>query len=1154
MLINETGRLSARQALNWAEARLREALAAADAAPFLGHHDLPSGAGKALRVELDRKQEPLAARLRLLFYLWPALTVTWVANTVAKRYGSIAQMELYPHLEELFGTRIDATSRKRIAGSFRHACRRLDLPLPRDAEPVDTYVVQAGVPEAQIGVLARAFSVAERREGLPDTDDDAAVGVFTQAAVAAVDIGHPRLKRVLEHDDAGWYARLWVTLRERPEELPDDFFASHLAETAQLEGEVRGSTFRRPHLLWRDNLLGIEVPGGSGLRWGFTLGHATRDVVGEAHPLVVPLSAPWPIDVSWSLVKPGARARETGTLELPRDPSELFLFAGATGRLVLRARFEPSQSDRPQRLPRGEYEAICTGRFLGPEEVEAASVGSLWSIRFGIADASVAFGRGALRAILAPLQRPALELSGTSIRDLHGTTVFADRGLRARVTWPDGTGTSQEKHEQGYELIVTGGGQTIERLALPETIESACVLDVGPYFEGSPPILRRVVLKLVRSGERRPIARTVAYVWIGLERVDGVGFLGKPPLNLMPTTCANLAIDGRRVALRTDRRYARARLAVYDADIAGRQHVFEFAYPGVIACLRWFDAEGRQHEEVLDQDAIVALRPGDGRLLDVTSPDPRAVLRIGATARTGAFVDRPRLTVPLASVLEACQGGADRLAVEGGDGLEVLLARFTVPCEVARWAQSHDRVREERSLLLGFREPLQQLRVRARDLWGGAKAEIVLEADALRHHALADGMSLRLERDFGDAQHSVRLIIEQSSWPSGLWLMDLDAQLGETGRWQAIANLRGDVFAWLLPYGLDSLLADDLSEVLGLADRLRILARCHKELQRCFALPCWQGGVDHILRIWRQIGTSLAADHRLAGCWPALLLLAFIEPPLEASESWLPIISLWEVLPEFMALPGANYAALAEIRRDDALVIATLSELAEDGSVGRFLMRWRLSPSFFGCFDNLVEVNASPGETECRRFDFKAYADRVRSDTDTWNSWSPGSEALSPLHYAFAMDGLVRRYRVIGSSAGNEQRIPGAARLAQAAARWLERDGHQRAKAWISELLIDRTPLHLPIQGQDDEDAFLLDAPAALSAIALICRLQSREAGMLEEFLKVVSGDAHSRYSVLTDINFLTSMGRDLFAFWMLFWEVLLTTATNAGTEPNVLS
>ena len=143
-------------------------------------------------------------------------------------------------------------------------------------------------------------------------------------------------------------------------------------------------------------------------------------------------------------------------------------------------------------------------------------------------------------------------------------------------------------------------------------------------------MLRRVVLKLVRTGERRPIARTAAFVWVGLE--SGGGFSGRPPRNLVPAACAHLAIDERRVALRSDQPYASARLAVDDPEIAGRRHVFEFAYPGLIASLRWFDGEGRQHEEVLERDAIVTLKPGDTRLLDVTSPDQRAVLQAVAQA------------------------------------------------------------------------------------------------------------------------------------------------------------------------------------------------------------------------------------------------------------------------------------------------------------------------------------------------------------------------------------------------------------------------------------------------------------------------------------------------------------------------------------------
>ena len=240
-------------------------------------------------------------------------------------------------------------------------------------------------------------------------------------------------------------------------------------------------------------------------------------------------------------------------------------------------------------------------------------------------------------------------------------------------------------------------------------------------------------------------------------------------------------------------------------------------------------------------------------------------------------------------------------------------------------------------------------------------------------------MSLRLEQDVSGRFPGVRLVLELDDWRSGLWLMDLDAQLGQGGRWQALVNLRGDVYALLLSHGLDEILAGDVGQRLGFADQIQIFARCHKELQCCFAPACWQGGVDEILRLWRRIGGSLEPTPRLERYWPALLTLAFIEPPLEASESWLPLVSFWDVLPEFMALRGPSYAVLRQIGRDDTAVLALLAELTEAGSVARFLHQSdRLDVQFFRCFANLAEVHRSDCLTECRGFSFRAYADHMR--------------------------------------------------------------------------------------------------------------------------------------------------------------------------------
>jgi hypothetical protein len=213
-----------------------------------------------------------------------------------------------------------------------------------------------------------------------------------------------------------------------------------------------------------------------------------------------------------------------------------------------------------------------------------------------------------------------------------------------------------------------------------------------------------------------------------------------------------------------------------------------------------------------------------------------------------------------------------------------------------------------------------------------------------------------------------RLVAELQDWPAGFWLCELDARLGDDVRWQPLGNGRGDSFAWLVSHGIGQLRASELTDTLSFAERIQIFARCHKVLQGCFAQPSWEGGVHSVLQLWRRLARSIAADPRLTECWPALLPLAFIEPPLEASESWLPLASFWDALPEFMSLPGVCYAPVREINRDDTAVLASLADLADAGSVSRFLPRWRLATSFFSCFANLGEVNRTEGRVECRAF------------------------------------------------------------------------------------------------------------------------------------------------------------------------------------------
>jgi hypothetical protein len=862
------------------------------------------------------------------------------------------------------------------------------------------------------------------------------------------------------------------------------------------------------------------------------------------------LPLPWPPVVEWQVSGQLRRSAHQGRLELAA-PSSLMVFA-STGRLVATASFAAADdAARPLRLARGSYDLVGPAGFFGPDEIESAPVPGGQHLRIELGDMPLTLVRAGRALTLAPVQRPELELFGTALRDLHGRAIYSEQAFGVRVRWPPSEdepegGPDEVPHgpRMAHALLLEIADKELPPLPLGCGPAGEAMVDLGPHLAEVKPVLRRVVLKLVRRGERRPLARAATFVWVGLQPGNGHLFIGRRPANLVAAACTHFRIADDQVALTADRSYAAARLVVDEVDGRHRREAFEFAYPGVLAVLRWLDPEGGRREQVLERDHVVARRPGDPRLIEVSCPDPAATLIIGAQRRPGAFMHRPRVGIPLAMAADACRAGADQLAVRGADGIEIPLVRFTVPCEVVRWHEDADGARDERTLLLGFREPLDGLRLRARDLWHDRVARLELAPDGLRRRD-AGGITLRLEPDHSGPESRARLVAELDDWPEGLWLCELEAKLGDDPRWQALSNMRGDTFAWLVPHRLGGILKGDLTGTLPFAARVRIFAHCHKQLQRCFAPPCWEAGIRQILGLWRGLAASLAGDPRLDPSWPALLLLAFVDPPIDASESWLPLVSFWDVLPRFMSLPGRNYAHLRQLERDDTTVLALLADLASAGSVARLLQqRDALDVAFFGCFTNLGAVDRAQGEVECRGFNFRSYLDRLQSACEDGEmaAWSPVEPALSTSHYLSAFEGLLRRYHVLTAGQGNAQRVPSASRLALDARRWLDREGRDLAEAAIPGLSVGDAWMALPLPIDEEADALLHTAPNALAAIALACRLEARRPGALDAFMADLADGDRDLGKVTADVHFLTVAGRDLFAFWMLFWDVLLTT------------
>jgi len=108
------------------------------------------------------------------------------------------------------------------------------------------------------------------------------------------------------------------------------------------------------------------------------------------------------------------------------------------------------------------------------------------------------------------------------------------------------------------------------------------------------------------------------------------------------------------------------------------------------------------------------------------------------------------------------------------------------------------------------------------------------------------------------------------------------------------------------------------------------------------------------------------------------------------------------------------------------------------------------------------------------------------------------------------------------------------------ARRWMDRQGFRWLRERVPELRGEFAgELELGGAGGDALQAAL---PGAIGAVALACRLDSRRSGSLQALLAALAEQTSDRRRALDGLQFLWGLARELFAFWLLFWEVLLIT------------
>jgi hypothetical protein len=395
----------------------------------------------------------------------------------------------------------------------------------------------------------------------------------------------------------------------------------------------------------------------------------------------------------------------------------------------------------------------------------------------------------------------------------------------------------------------------------------------------------------------------------------------------------------------------------------------------------------------------------------------------------------------------------------------------------------------------------------------------------------------------GFYNHELRINIE--SWPNGAWILDLDANIN--GRWGGLSNAREDGFSsgFVLIDGTicpsPACLQNELA-IMEPSEKLEILQRINKKLLCCYAMESWND-LKWLETLWKTLLDEFDGKEDFA---PQLISLAEELVPEDASSSWVPMLSVSSRFPWIYTSPARCLRNIPATTQ--SLLVKCLTTMGDlKYGLLPLITQSVLHQIFAFGFGNVTGMMQGD---EPRQFNMANYECALKSQDLSErlrllreDDWQPGSgDYLGALHYLYGIEKLQRSYS--DTLAGNDYR--------RGKALYLSRSLHHFPLNGLpAHLGNGMSYLHYLNQSPEEElsvdQESVLQISQFLSLFARVCRWETRNEGSLYKFLakaRQVVEDDNQFESVL---GYLLYIGRDVFGFYLLLWEAILTADYTMG-------
>jgi len=1095
------------------------------------------------------------------FHNYPALLATLMTVGILEEFGASGHFEVYSHIERLLNVKLTWPEKQRLWKAYRSACLRLGLSVsPRTSGIhyiVHEFLRQAGLPMQFVGRFCERVMKYADRVGIPDEDNPEEVKLWQQEFVRTVKTSLPKIaKKAIERDENSYYVGMFISLYQNRNQNPEDLsrLEQSMLETlvSSSPSKQSGKKARIPQVILKNFIeYGVLLPPGDKGYWLLDTDENQSKHTTHGEELFVPFdeqSLPPSVTltdnegISWQY-----------PLWEKGEENRLLIFMLPSGKLVQSA----SLPDKEVSLEPGEYALLL--RFLprGEQDTELFSDCPKLFIKKRILlspGESLSLCYGPAKLTLKADEMPLLLWQSKPVSGVRGNEFYPVEDLKLQVIIPE------EMKRMGTEFFLQLSSSKLgEDIHVPANFGDGTRLDLdlAPWITSWSPGVARLQVALRRGGSGRLVVRRSIVIWNGLKAIkDRCLFqCDGQPVNEVPNRCENLRWDPENQTYT----YRDETNRFFKMAFENTHRIYEFvwAVPGIFLGVVDY-SDGRQTEKSISLGSTVSVKTASRKMLKIYANHP-AVLQLGSFSQFVNFTRVGAITLPLGNLQEYMGTGKNHLCMCCDDWAEPLPLVHLVSPFTATEFTCHDDAAGKR-VEVALAESIEGIRIITENLLDGERAEIEFSHITMAKDNLMQGVVVTC---FSSSPEQLTLYISANSWPPGLWLVHFHVKA--SGRWGMLTNEAHQFYA----EG-------------QLAHEKKVISLIHT----MFDPLCRKENATDEFGFEREPGEAMLMFHRLqhalylryaAGIWYRLVWIekywamickdylirikdgAHLSTLLRLSTQWrdhsfqegeLPSLHIGAMLPGMYGLHRNQYRIKGEIRNS---LLSVFKFIPRMGDLVRAFSSSDLEVAALFGFSNAEEVstqNAKPQSFSFETYKMVLIARNFPEKNHLLydNQWLPGNgDYLGPIHYRYAVmklkeafeNNLVIDSLIRGKALGMVREFSSKHLDCYCSANGLT-DFSRTIDLGLWEEG-DGIPLDISDEATTQRE-HCERMIRFLSLFAQVCRMENRQPGTIDAFL-----DSFEKIPRLSEkecresLAFLLYVGEDLFAFYLLLWEMIFT-------------